>query len=139
MNAKYSGPIQLHSDFSVEASKEAEFTAAYENFAKIVSSAPGFRACRLLKIRPANEHGHAPEERWKKLPGGAHPAQIGPTIQDLKFRVIQEWDSEEARWKWNPTEDHHRAWHPLEKPIQRGTADYMKGYLFTAYLFDVKG
>ena len=77
--------------------------------------------------------------RWKKLPGGAHAAQIGPTIADLKYRVIQEWDSEDARWQWNPTEDHHKAWHPLEQPLLKSTADYMKGYIFTAHLFDVKG
>lgn len=137
--SKYTGPVQLHSDFNVDLAREAEFLAAFENFKKIVAKAPGFRSCRLLKIRPKDAHGHAPEERWKKLPGGAHPAQIGPDIPDLKYRIIQEWESEEARWKWNPTEDHHKAWHPIEQPLNRCTSDYMKGMLFTAYLFDVKG
>ena len=139
MSTKYPGPIQLHSDFNVDLSREGEFLAAFENFKKIVAKAPGFRTCRLLKIRPADQHEHAPEERWKKLPGGAHGAQIGPTIAELKYRVIQEWESEAARWQWNPTEDHHKAWHPLEQPLIKSASDYMKGFIFTAYLFDVKG
>jgi hypothetical protein len=64
-----------------------------------------------------------------------HPAQIGPTNEDLKYRLIQEWESEDIRWKWNPSDDHHKAWHPLEKPLKKGKT----GHLFTAYLFDAKG
>jgi len=139
MSAKYPGPVQLHSDFNVDLNRESEFLAAFEEFKRIVGKAAGFRATRLLKIRPADQHEHAAEERWKKLPGGAHAAQIGPSIADLKYRVIQEWDSEDARWQWNPTEDHNKAWHPLEQPLIKASSDYMKGYIFTAYLFDVKG
>jgi len=139
MSEKYPGPVQLHSDFNVDLTREGEFLAAFEEFKRIVGKAAGFRETRLLKIRPADQHEHASEERWKKLPGGAHPAQIGPNIEALKYRVIQEWDSEAARWAWNPTEDHNKAWHPLEQPLLRASSDYMKGYIFTAYLFDVKG
>ena len=130
MSKKYPGPIQLHSDFNVDLTREAEFVAAFENFKKIVSKAEGFRACRLLKIRDAKEHEHG---------DGVHPAQIGATIEGLKYRLIQEWEAEDVRWKWNPTDDHHKAWHPLEKPLIKATTDYMKGYIFTAHLFDVKG
>ena len=130
MSQKYPGPVQLHSDFNVDLNREKEFLEAYANFKAIVSKAAGFRACRLLKIRPADQHEHG---------AGVHPAQIGPTIDEIKYRLIQEWDAEDVRWKWNPTEDHHKAWHPLEKPLLKGTKDHMKGWLFTAYLFDVKG
>jgi hypothetical protein len=131
MSSRYPGPIQLHSDFNVDPAREGEFLAAFENFKKIVAKAPGFRATRPLKIRLKDDHGHAPGERWKKLPGGAHAAQIGPTIVDLKYRVVQERDSEEARWAWNLTEDHHKARHPLQQPLVRSTVDYMKGHIFT--------
>ena len=135
MSVKYPGPIELHADFNVDLSREKEFLAAFENFKQIVAKAPGFRACRLMKIRPADEHEHAAEERWKKLPGGAHPAQIGKTPDGLIYRLVQEWESEDIRWKWNPTADHNAAWHPLEQPLKRAS----NGYLFTALLFDVKG
>ena len=139
MSAKYPGPVQLHSDFNVDLTRESEFLTAFEEFKKLVAKAKGFRSTRLLKIRPADDHGHAPEARFSKIKGGVHAAQIGPTIDGLKYRVIQEWDSEEARWAWNPTEDHNKAWHPLEQPLLKASSDYMKGYIFTAYLFDVKG
>ena len=139
MSAKYPGPVQLHSDFNVDLTRESEFLAAFEEFKRIVGKAAGFRATRLLKIRPADEHEHAPEARFSKMKGGVHGAQIGPTIESLKYRVVQEWDSEAARWAWNPTEDHNKAWHPLELPLLKASSDYMKGYIFTAYLFDVKG
>lgn len=119
-------PIQLHSDFCVDPAREQEFVNAYENFSKLVRKAAGFRATRLLKIRPADAHGHG---------AGQHPAQIGKTPENLNYRIVQEWESEEARWKWNPTPDHHAAWAPLEKPLKRITP----ANLFTAYLFDIRG
>lgn len=126
MTTLSSGPVQLHSDFSVNPAREQEFLSAYENFSKLVKNAAGFRHSRLLKIRPETAHDHG---------AGQHPAQIGKTPENLNYRLVQEWESEEARWKWNPTPDHHAAWHPLEKPLNRITP----ANLFTAYLFDIRG
>lgn len=116
-------PIELHTDFKVDLSREDEFLAAFDNFQQIVADASGFIETRLMKLRPADAHGHGP---------GAHPAQIGETPPDLVYRLIQVWESEGQRWQWNPTSDHHRAWSPLEKPLTKGTS----GFLFTALLFD---
>ncbi len=118
--------IQLHTDFNVDMEREEEFLAAFANFKNIVQRAAGFIDTKLVKLRGENEHGHGE---------GVHPAQIGPAPPDLQYRLLQEWESEEARWAWNPSADHHAAWFPLEEPLLKGA----NGYLFTALLFDQRG
>jgi heme-degrading monooxygenase HmoA len=115
--------IELHTDFNVDLSREDEFLTAFNNFSRIVADAPGFLETHLMKLRPADAHGHGPNQ---------HPAQIGETPLDLVYRLVQVWKSEEQRWQWNPTEAHHRAWAPLEQPLKKGAS----GLLFTALLFD---
>ena len=105
--------IQLHTDFLVDPAREQEFVDAWRNeWLPRVQKAQGFVEGRLLKLRKAN---------------------VGDPPTQLNYRLIQVFESEEARDAWSKTEIHHEAWPLLEKPLNRppGTK-----WLFTAYLFD---
>jgi len=105
--------IQLHTDFLVNPEREQEFVDAWRTlWLPRVQTAPGFIEGRLLKLRQAN---------------------VGDPPTQLNYRLIQVFESEEARHAWSEAPNHEGAWPPLEKPLQRppGTK-----WLFTALLFE---
>ncbi|HXI16868.1 MAG TPA: hypothetical protein VNM48_10880 [Chloroflexota bacterium] len=105
--------IQLHTDFLVDQDREREFVDAWRNeWLPCVSGAPGFIEGRLLKLRQAT---------------------VGDAPTQLKYRLIQVFESEELRHAWSEAPNHAGAWPPLEKPLKTppGTR-----WLFTALLFD---
>ena len=106
-------PIQLHTDFLVNLDREEEFLNAFRNeWLPRVRKAPGFIEGKMLKLRKAN---------------------VGEAPTQVNYRICQTFETEEQRIAWSESEEHHKCWPLLEKPLNRppGTK-----WLFTAYLFD---
>jgi heme-degrading monooxygenase HmoA len=116
--------IELHTDLNVDETREMEFLLAFGNFLRIARDAPGFIDAKLLKLR----RGEGDERRIRRKT--AHGMW---TRADLKYRLVQWWESEDARCRWRRTDEHHAAWHPLEQPLRGGS----RGVPFTGILFDV--
>jgi len=90
-------PIVLHCDLAVDPAKEKQMLAHFENvFRPIARKHQGYIDLRLLKLNTA-VRGGAP-------PGG-------------KYRFELTYESEELRQKWIASDDHAKAWPPIENTL----------------------
>jgi heme-degrading monooxygenase HmoA len=93
-----SNPIQLHVDLEVDPAKEKELVANFRKvFRPTISKQPGFTSVRLLKLRQA---------------------VVGAAPANAPYRLVISFQSEEQRQTWAASEDHKRAWPPIESTLR---------------------
>jgi heme-degrading monooxygenase HmoA len=86
--------IQLHCDLAVDPKKEQEFIQYFQTvFRPVARKHQGFIDIKLLKLNTAVRGGVPP--------GG-------------KFRFELAYESEDPRQKWIASDDHAKAWPPME-------------------------
>jgi len=100
-------PIQLHVDLEVAPSKEADLLKNFKTiFRPTIQKQAGFVDVKLLKIRK-------PE-----------------TSQNMHYRLLISFQTEEQRQKWVASADHQKAWPEIEKNLT--------GKKFAAVLYDIQ-
>ena len=90
-------PIQLHCDLAVDPAKEKEMLAHFENvFRPVARKHQGYIDLKMLKLNTAVR---------------------GATPPGCKYRFELTYQSEELRQKWIASEDHAKAWPPIENML----------------------
>jgi len=102
-------PIQLNCDLAVDPKKEQEFIKYFDTvFRPVARKHQGYIDLKLLKLNTAVRG----------------PAPAGGT-----FRFALTYQSEELRQKWIASDDHVKAWKPME--------DMLTDHNFGVLVYDV--
>jgi len=103
-------PIQLHVDLSFDLAKEQEMLKHFRTvFVPAASKQPGFIDVKLVKLR-STLMGKAPE--------------------NVNYRFVLNFQSEELRQKWVSSPLHQKVWPPME--------NWLRSKNYTVMLFDVQ-
>jgi len=103
-------PIQLHVDLSFDPAKEQEMLKYFRTvFVPAASKQPGFIDVKLVKLR-STLMGKAPE--------------------NVNYRFVLNFHSEELRQKWVASPLHQKVWPPME--------NWLRSKNYTVMLFDVQ-
>jgi heme-degrading monooxygenase HmoA len=87
-------PIQLNCDLAVDPKKEKEFIKHFDTvFRPVARKHQGYIDLKLLKLNTAVR---------------------GPVPAGGTFRFALTYESEELRQKWIASDDHAKAWQPME-------------------------
>jgi heme-degrading monooxygenase HmoA len=105
-------PIQLNCDLAVDPKKEKEFIQYFDSvFRPVARKHQGYIDLKLLKLNQA-VRGLAPAGGTFRF---ALTYQVTPTPSPVLARaLLTHHESEALRQKWIASDDHAKAWAPME-------------------------